>query len=256
MNSKAYLAIFVFILWSLFSGWVYVCKIKGICFVEVENVMDQSSNGISFKLGESNPVISPNFENYKSSVLTKLDVSNKLRITGIYSAIEVNSSGFENLGTARAIATQSLFDEISQDRFEIFSREEELDTSKENVQGIELAIITKNDFVEETAFGAILHPELDNDSLIPKIDAYLTYIAIEYSSSELSIVGHTDDNGLEGENFTIGLNKANKIMDALIAKGMDPQNLNPSSKGATEPIATNATEDGRKENRRVELLIN
>ena len=100
------------------------------------------------------------------------------------------------------------------------------------------------------------NPDFDGDSLSPKITAYLTFIALENGGSQIDIVGHTNNSNPEGENFNEGLNQANRIMDYLIGKGMSAENLNPSSKGETEPIAGNDTEEGRAKNNRVELLIN
>jgi hypothetical protein len=256
MNSKIFTVIFLFLVWSFGSGWYYVCKIKGKCSHDTEVDSSNNSSGISFRYGEAKPNIDSDFDAFKSAMMLKLDSSNRMKITGLYSPSEVNSTGFENLGVARAIAIQNLFSGLDQRRFDITSREEGLDASKTEIDAIEFEVFMNNAFVEEKEYGAILHPDFNGDSLNSKITAYLTYVALEKKSSRIDIVGHTSNSNPEGENFNDGLNQANRIMDFLIEKGMIAENLNPSSKGETEPIAGNDSEEGRVRNNRVELLIN
>jgi len=256
MKSKIISVILLFLLWSFGSGWYYVCEIKGLCENSIEQNNGAVNKGVSFEFSSAEPQLGTGFESYKASLIDKLDSTNRMRITGLYSPSEVNSSGFDNLGIARALAIQNLFSELSQDRFDISSREEGLDKSQKSIDAVEFRVMRKNSFVEEKEYGAVLHPDFSSDSLESKIVAYLNFIANENNENQIDIVGHTDDSNTEGENFNIGLVQANRIMDKLIELGMSAHNLNPSSKGETEPIAGNGTDEGKSMNNRVEILIN
>lgn len=71
----------------------------------------------------------------------------------------------------------------------------------------------------------------------------------------LEIRGHTDNTGTEKYNITLSQNRANTVMESLINKGINPNRLTAKGYGASKPIATNETEDGRRENRRTEFFI-
>ena len=74
---------------------------------------------------------------------------------------------------------------------------------------------------------------------------------------ELSIrvIGHTDSNGTDELNKWLGLIRARRVRQQLIAQGINPKRLHASSRGAKEPIETNDTAMGRWKNRRVEFAI-
>jgi len=70
----------------------------------------------------------------------------------------------------------------------------------------------------------------------------------------LEIIGHTDSKGSDAYNMALGMRRAIAVRDKLIEFGLDPSRiLGVESRGESEPIATNDTEEGRFENRRIEF---
>jgi outer membrane protein OmpA-like peptidoglycan-associated protein len=254
MKSKVSSIVLLFIIWSLGSGWYYVCKIKGQCpgAPELEIVTNE---GVTFEYGDSQPILSSNFDSYKNDLISKMDSNNLLEIVGLYDPSELNSSSFDNLGVARAVAIQNLFAEVDQSRFTISSKQLQIENAGKSIDAVEFNILTKNDIVQETKFGAIVYL-LDNDSISPKLNAFLIYLAKENPNTSIDVVGHWDNSETAAVNFSKALDQANIIVSLLAAQGVTNQNLNPTSKGETEPIADNATIEGRAKNKRVEIVLN
>jgi outer membrane protein OmpA-like peptidoglycan-associated protein len=67
--------------------------------------------------------------------------------------------------------------------------------------------------------------------------------------------GHTDATGAEDANLALSEARAAAVRDALVALGVDPDRLRSEGFGAAEPIADNASADGRRRNRRVDILL-
>jgi OOP family OmpA-OmpF porin len=67
------------------------------------------------------------------------------------------------------------------------------------------------------------------------------------------IVGHTDNVGASDYNVRLSLRRAQSVADYLIARGARAADIHTAGKGFSEPIADNATDAGRAENRRVVL---
>jgi hypothetical protein len=253
MKSKAASIGLLFIIWSLGSGWYYVCKIKGQCpgVAKLEMV---TKEGVTFEYGDSQPILSSSFDSYKNDLISKMDSNNLLEIVGLYDPSEVNSSSFDNLGVARAMAIQNIFAEVDQNRFTISSKQLQIENAGKSIDAVEFNILMKNDIVQETELGAIVY--LHNDSISPKLNAFLIYLAKESPNKSIDVVGHWDNSETAAANFSKALDQSNIIVSLLVAEGLKYQNLNPTSKGETEPIADNATIEGRAKNRRVEILIN
>ncbi len=74
----------------------------------------------------------------------------------------------------------------------------------------------------------------------------------------IEVVGHTDS-VVDEEDFTsnlqLSVQRAETVRDYLVSKGLDASKILTSGKGATMPIAGNYTDEGRAQNRRVEVLI-
>jgi outer membrane protein OmpA-like peptidoglycan-associated protein len=72
---------------------------------------------------------------------------------------------------------------------------------------------------------------------------------------KVRIEGHTDNQGDSAHNLSLSHKRANNIMRYLVAHGVDANRLVAEGYGDTKPIADNATEEGRAQNRRVVFVI-
>jgi len=71
----------------------------------------------------------------------------------------------------------------------------------------------------------------------------------------VEVAGHTDSVGSEAYNQKLSERRAQAVVDYLVARGVDPKRLKAVGYGKDKPMASNATDAGRAENRRVELQI-
>jgi OOP family OmpA-OmpF porin len=74
-------------------------------------------------------------------------------------------------------------------------------------------------------------------------------------ASYVEIVGHTDDVGDDAYNMALSVQRAESVRDYLVSKGLDDSKVVITGMGETMPIASNNTEEGRAQNRRVEILM-
>jgi len=84
---------------------------------------------------------------------------------------------------------------------------------------------------------------------------YLASILKEYPDHKLLIEGHTDSTGPEDYNQALSEERAYAVMGYLISKGLDPEMMEARGYGETRPVASNATPEGRQQNRRVDIII-
>ena len=76
----------------------------------------------------------------------------------------------------------------------------------------------------------------------------------EVNNLNLVIVGHTDSKGSDAYNMKLGMRRAVAVRDKLVEFGLNPARIiGVESMGEKQPIATNETEQGRAENRRIEI---
>lgn len=76
-----------------------------------------------------------------------------------------------------------------------------------------------------------------------------------HPDTRIKIVGHTDSVGKDEANQKLSEGRAEAVMKDLIKRGIAPERLEAEGRGETEPIDTNDTEEGRQNNRRVEIHI-
>lgn len=74
-------------------------------------------------------------------------------------------------------------------------------------------------------------------------------------SARIFVSGHTDSTGIEAANLALSAARAQRVAAALVAAGVDPERIEALGRGATEPLAPNATAEGRARNRRIEIRI-
>jgi outer membrane protein OmpA-like peptidoglycan-associated protein len=77
----------------------------------------------------------------------------------------------------------------------------------------------------------------------------------KYPGTDVLVVGHTDNIGREEYNQGLSERRAASAANYLVSRGVDYRRIRMVGMGETEPIATNATEAGRQQNRRVEIAI-
>ena len=71
---------------------------------------------------------------------------------------------------------------------------------------------------------------------------------------KISVEGHTDNVGNPESNKMLSEDRANAVVTAIVAQGIDAKRLSSVGHGQDKPIADNKTEEGRASNRRVELV--
>lgn len=74
-------------------------------------------------------------------------------------------------------------------------------------------------------------------------------------TGRLAIVGHSDTSGNAAANRTLSLARAQAVRDRLLTLGIAPGRLTADGIGDLAPLTTNATEEGRQKNRRVEAVV-
>ena len=98
----------------------------------------------------------------------------------------------------------------------------------------------------------------DSAAVRPEAQANLRTLAASldrYPDSDLMIVGHTDAVGQDAYNQSLSERRARAAADYLVRQGVDRGRIKASGRGELEPVASNDTDSGRQENRRVEVAI-
>ena len=98
----------------------------------------------------------------------------------------------------------------------------------------------------------------DQDAVKAQFYSVLNSVAIvlrKYNQSLVDIYGFTDSTGSPQHNLDLSQRRAQSVANYLGGQGIDPRRFYVTGYGETNPIASNATEAGRAQNRRVEIQI-
>jgi flagellar motor protein MotB len=93
------------------------------------------------------------------------------------------------------------------------------------------------------------------DGVIPTIQGM--------QGAKIVVYGYTDDKPVGAalkkrgivDNLDLSSKRANEVVRYLISKGIDPNILSAKGRGDTHPVAPNTTPAGRKQNRRIEIVV-
>jgi outer membrane protein OmpA-like peptidoglycan-associated protein len=99
---------------------------------------------------------------------------------------------------------------------------------------------------------------VDQDSIKSSFYPVLNSVALvlkKYKSTIVDVYGHTDSTGSESYNFDLSQRRALSVANYLSSQGVDQRRFAVTGFGKTRPIASNDTEAGRAQNRRVEIQI-
>lgn len=99
----------------------------------------------------------------------------------------------------------------------------------------------------------------DHDSDVPKASSraaleQLREALASEASMSVVIEGHTDSDGDDSYNLDLSARRASSVVGWLVEAGIPAERMQPAGKGEAEPVASNATADGKALNRRVEVV--
>lgn len=115
-------------------------------------------------------------------------------------------------------------------------------------EGNLLAISLRGDVTFDTG-SAIVRPGLYSE--IERIAETL----VKYPDTVIQVEGHTDSTGTESYNMDLSAQRAEAVKNLLVQKGVDPSRILSMSLGESKPIASNNSDYGRAQNRRVEIKV-
>ena len=130
--------------------------------------------------------------------------------------------------------------------------------AKEIKQQIPGAVVERvGEGLQVTFESGLLFP-YDSDVLTAAAQQNLATLASsldKYPNTNIMVVGHTDSNGSDSYNMTLSERRANAAVNYLVSRGVDRSRLRAAGRGETEPVASNDSDAGRQQNRRVEVAI-
>jgi len=100
--------------------------------------------------------------------------------------------------------------------------------------------------------------DTDKSVIKPESEKELTTLVSylkENPSVNIFIVGHTDNTGDLSHNLKLSKDRATAIVNYLVSKGISQSRLTADGVGPLCPVTTNKAEEGRKKNRRVEIVL-
>ncbi|MFQ5766724.1 MAG: OmpA family protein [Acidobacteriota bacterium] len=106
----------------------------------------------------------------------------------------------------------------------------------------------------------------DSDLLFATDSSALTYesqdiledvaaVLAEYPKTAVVVQGHTDSTGSEEHNQFLSERRARSVVNYLIGRGINPGRMLAVGYGESQPVASNQTAAGRRQNRRVNILL-
>ena len=101
--------------------------------------------------------------------------------------------------------------------------------------------------------------DFDKSDLTPAAKAQLDTLMDKLRNADvvsIKVIGHTDSKGSDAYNQSLSERRASSVAAYLLSQGLAPNKLTSEGRGESEPVADNASDEGRAQNRRVELHIN
>lgn len=126
---------------------------------------------------------------------------------------------------------------------------------EQNIPGATIARVGEG--IAVTFSSGILFP-YNSTEILAQGKANLDQLATsleKYPDSDILIVGHADSVGTDAYNLDLSQRRAVAASNYLQTRGVPASRIHATGKGESEPIASNDTEAGRQQNRRVEIAI-
>ena len=100
--------------------------------------------------------------------------------------------------------------------------------------------------------------EFNSARLTPRAEASLNTVVRslrDQTNTQVEVAGHTDSQGNDSYNLRLSGQRAESVRRYLVQNGISASRITARGYGETQPVASNATEAGRAQNRRVELTF-
>ena len=94
---------------------------------------------------------------------------------------------------------------------------------------------------------------LDSDST--GLLDHLVETALRCPTATIEIAGHTDSDGEDAANQALSERRAQAVLDYFVKAGLPADRFTAIGYGSTKPVASNDTDDGKAQNRRIEFLV-
>jgi outer membrane protein OmpA-like peptidoglycan-associated protein len=205
--------------------------------------------------------------NFLNQVATysKTNPQTQIRIDGLYTNAEKDSmvAGYPNVGYARAGYIKNQLVSMGCNANNLITNDSlvgGITNSFIYINGKTLSMaegIKNNGFtikLEGESFASGSSKFNPSAQFNTEIDSLLSYQA-QLTGKKINIVGHTDNTGKEEANYKLGLARADAIRYYMVQKGVKLE-ITTDSKASAVPIADNATDAGKRLNRRVEIEFN
>lgn len=128
---------------------------------------------------------------------------------------------------------------------------------REQLAGTGVTVVRQGDNLTLNMPGSITFATNSADlssSFYPVLDAVSGTLQ-EYGETVIEVAGHTDSTGRAEYNQSLSQRRAQSVAAYIESHGVKPQRLIVVGDGSQHPVASNATPEGRQQNRRVELTI-
>ena len=171
----------------------------------------------------------------------------------------INNKRVINIPNAKAMDWFSVKTEFWEDHIDYITNVrlakggvELYDRNAQSMTAVEKAIAETGKFVTNNILFDTGKATLKQESMIEimKVAEYMK----KNPTVRFEVQGHTDNQGSDAVNDPLSQQRAEAIVKALEALGVDGFNLKAVGKGSHEPVADNKTEEGRAKNRRVEFI--
>ncbi len=133
-----------------------------------------------------------------------------------------------------------------------------LDKQAKELEAVKGAEVTRVGDELKVTFSEKILFDYDSSTLKGAAQSQLDQVAavlVKYPDTDILVMGHTDATGSDDYNQGLSERRANAVTNYIEGRGVAASRVRAKGYGETSPVADNATEEGRAQNRRVEFSI-
>jgi OmpA-OmpF porin, OOP family len=229
-----------------------------------------AGGNFGFKKSDANPNMGMVQSELDSLVAyLKANPVRKVTITGTYAKDETNSTKYENLGIARAESIKDYLVKsgLPADRF---------DTGGKMVDSLTWSPTDSTSGLIDFGFAGLAAPKAGTteedlakaekfEAIFKPMDLYFKTGGADYIKTDDNtkfmeeatkyLAANKDSEGADAGNMKLSERRSKDVKAALSKKGISADQITTDAKGETQPVADNSTVEGRKQNRRVTVVV-